>query len=541
MQNTPIVSDRSQNISGIRSRFLGLTWEISEKAETLAPYLAGIILIFVLLCGILKALYRPLWFDELFSTFIGRLPNPSEFWPFAKAVPDGQPPLYYYVVNTSMRLLRNEPLGVRMPSIIGYVAFCASLYVFVSRMTSRIYGLAALMLPGLTGCWYYLTEGRPYGLVLGCTGLAAVSWQSVTRNRARKLALPTLALSLLGAFAFHYFSLLLVAPFAAAEAVRSIRRRTLDFSVWLAFTAPLLLLIVYVPVARQTRANSGVPTYWFAVPAWYRSLDEFANQFLDPTILALVIIGCIYVAFQYFAKLQDRPIVREADLRTMQPAPEIPLVLALTALPILGIALGKFGSHYFYPRYVIAAMFGLTALIVLAMWKAFTGRKDAGFIAFLIFFAVFGRTAYGDLQQARIDRAVPARQTMQGRIPNIARHDQLPIAVGDGFTFLELTYYGDPDLLQRICYLSSPEDDARHSGGNAGEHAIIQSSPYFGTRVVDFRTWIKSHRIFYLISGMPFVIPELIRAGAHLQLLQGGRIFGPQNADLFFLVTFPAN
>jgi 4-amino-4-deoxy-L-arabinose transferase-like glycosyltransferase len=541
MQNTPILSDRTQNVSGIRSRFLRSTWKISEKAEALAPYLAGVILIFILLCGIFKALYKPLWFDELFSTFIARLPNPSEFWSFAKAVPDGQPPLYYYVVSTSIHLLGNEPLGVRMPSIIGYVVFCGSLYVFVSRLTSRVYGLAALILPGITGCWYYLTEGRPYGLVLGCAGLAAISWQSVTMNRARKLALPALALSLLGAFAFHYFSLLLLAPFAAAEAARSIRRRMLDLSVWLAFTVPLFLLIAYVPVARQTRANSGVPTYWFAVPAWYRSLDDFANQFLDPTILALVIIGGIYIAFQYFATLQDRPIKREDDLSIKQTAPEIPLVLTLTALPILGIAMGKFGSHYFYPRYVIAAMFGLTVLILLVLWKAFSGRKDAGFIVFLIFFAAFGHTAFGDLRQAQSDRAIPVRQRMQSRIPQIARQDQLPIAVGDGFTFLELTYYGDPDLLQRIRYLSSPEDDARHSGGNAGEHAIIQSAPYFGTRVVDFRTWIKSHRVFYLISGMPFVIPELIRGGAHLQLLQGGRIDGPQNADLFFLVTVPDN
>jgi 4-amino-4-deoxy-L-arabinose transferase-like glycosyltransferase len=543
MQNTPILTNRSESSSHASSILTASIWKVSEKTERLAPYLAAIILIIVLRCGIVKGLYKPLWFDELFSTFISRLPHPAEFWSFAKAVPDGQPPFYYYVVSASMHLLHNEPLGLRMPSIIGYVVFCASLYIFVSRMTSRIYGLAALMLPNITGCWYYLTEGRPYGLVLGFTGLAAVAWQSVTINRSRKFALMGLALSLSGAFAFHYFSVLLLAPFAVAEAARSISRRKLDLPVWLALAVPCLLLIVLVPVARQTRANSGVPTYWFATPAWYRSLDEFGNQFFGQTIVPLVVIACIYIAWQHFATVQDGRIEREEALRTTRLAAEIPLVLALAGLPVLGIAVGKFATHYFYPRYVIEAMFGMAVLILLVLWRAFSGRKDAGLIVLVVFCVVFGRTALGDFRQAESDRVVPIRQMMQSRIPAIARNDQLPIAVTDGFTFMELSYYGDSALLNRMCYLSSLEYELKYFGANTGAHANIQAAPYFGTQVVDYRKWTNNHRTFYLLAGMgSFAIAQLIRDGAQLQLLQGGPIdtLG-HTADPFFLVSFPGN
>jgi hypothetical protein len=156
---------------------------------------------------------------------------------------------------------------------------------------------------------------------------------------------------------------------------------------------------------------------------------------------------------------------------------------------------------------------------------------------------VFGRTALGDFRQAESDRAVPVKQTIQTGIPEIARKDQLPIAVGDMFTFIEFSYYGDSNLLKKMYYLSSPEYQLEYTGANVGEHAIIQSAPYFGTQVVDYRNWISNHRSFYLLGGIQFFpIAQLIRDGAHLQLLQGGPIdtLGHET-DMFFLVSFPGN
>jgi hypothetical protein len=351
-----------------------------------------------------------------------------------------------------------------------------------------------------------------------------------------------LALSLSGAFAFHYFSILLFGPFAVAEAIRTIRRRTLDVAVWLALGVPFLLLILYLPVVRQTRANSGVPTYWFATPAWYRSLDDFANQFFGPTILALLLVACIYIATQNFSKFQGSRIKPEEDPGAPQFSYEIPLALALAGLPLLGIAMGKFATHYFYPRYVIAAMFGMAVLTVMVLWRAFSGRKDAGLLVVLVFCAVFGHTAFIDLRAAATDRAVPTAQRIQNRIPVIARKDQLPIAVGHAFAFMEFNYYGDASLLKRMCYLSSPEYALQYDGGNAGEYAMIKSAPYFGTQVVDYRAWTRKHRLFYLVDGAPFAIAQLIRDGAHLQLLQSAQLEIPgHTADLFFLVSFPDN
>jgi hypothetical protein len=138
------------------------------------------------------------------------------------------------------------------------------------------------------------------------------------------------------------------------------------------------------------------------------------------------------------------------------------------------------------------------------------------------------------------ERAVPISKRVQNRVPKFAREDQLPIAIGDISAFMEINYYGDPGLLSRISYLAGPEYDLRYNGGNYSELAMIRSAPYFGTHVVDYNTWTKSHRNFYLLKGEAWAIMQLIHDGAQLQLLQGRLDNLGRPADSFFRVTMPA-
>ena len=92
--------------------------------------------------------------------------------------------MFYLVVRAMVRLGWNDSLAVRLPCVVGYAVFTFCLFRFVSRQRSAVYGMVAMLLPSLTGCWFFATAGRPYGILLGCTGVTMVCWQSVFRGTA---------------------------------------------------------------------------------------------------------------------------------------------------------------------------------------------------------------------------------------------------------------------------------------------------------------------------------------------------------------------
>src|SRR5437763_507623 len=257
----------------LRTRESVYSWfeSISLFVEGIAPQIAACILAVICLVATIKSIFKPLWFDELYTTFIANQPTYSEIIACAKRVPDGQPVLYDWLVKASVGVLHSNALGARIPSMIGYLLFCLALYVFVSRLASKLYGLAAMLFPCAAGCWPYASEGRPYGLLLAGTGIAAVSWQSIATDRSRKLALAGLGSSLLFALSMSYFGILLFVPFATAELIRSLDRRKLDLSVWIAIIAPLSILAFYLPILHETHQRSGIGVPASARPAWFGS------------------------------------------------------------------------------------------------------------------------------------------------------------------------------------------------------------------------------------------------------------------------------
>jgi hypothetical protein len=517
-------------ITKARRTAISLLESASFQIDRFAPYIAAALLVSIYLISTFKSFYKPLWFDEIFTALISKLPTLSDIVSCTKEVPDGQPVLYYFIVRASIRLFGNDPWGLRVPSTIGYVVFCLSLYLFVSRQTSRIYGLLALLLPGITGCWYYATEGRPYGLVLGATGLAALSWQSVAMNRHRKLALAGLCLSLLFAFSVHYFATLLFVPFAIAELVRSIDRKKLDIPVWAALIAPFSILIFYLPIMQETLKNSGRGVLFPARPGWFGSWVRFADSFLGPTLVALIGLAFLYVVYVCFCQVRDSLPERGGGF-SRQLLPYIGIVLPLVWLfPFTGIALGKWVTRQFFPRYVIGSMFGFTALATLIVWFAFQRSRNAALIVSLLVGGVFAHSVAFDLREARHLRANPPEITILKRIPEQARFDDMPVVFADVLQFLEFRYYADAAFRRRMYYVTDEESAFRILGYTAPERGISQSPRYFNTQVVEYDRWVKQHPVFYVFGGPDWLVPRLIHEGAHLQVFQTG-------ADAFYRVT----
>jgi hypothetical protein len=212
-----------------------------------------------LVCA-LRAAHMILWFDEILTVLIARLPQVSDIWAACGDNADGLPPLYYMAVRALMQLGLGDALASRLLSVMGYAVFTFCLFRFVSRQKPVVYGIVAMLLPSLTGCWFFATAGRPYGILLGCTGVAMVCWQSVSRQgnsghsgNRRASATMLFALALIVASAVHYLGFLLAFPFAAAESFRAIERRKVDWGVAAAVCEPATILAIYAPLMLKAR------------------------------------------------------------------------------------------------------------------------------------------------------------------------------------------------------------------------------------------------------------------------------------------------
>ena len=472
-------------------------------------------LLFALAC--LRALYKPLWFDEIISILIAKQPHSADMWAVAKSGADGQPPMYDYVIRWSVQLLHNDALGLRFPSILGFFVFCWSLFEIVSRRASRWYGSVALLFPVLGGTWYYATEGRPYGLLLGFSGLAALAWQSIALQRHRRWAIAGLGASLAAAIAMHFFAPVLLCVLGLAELARSYLRRKFDRPVWIALIAPLLVLIPYLSVIRESRINSGEHDIWFARTAWYGSILSTLQSLLDPALFGLVTAACIFLFYRSSLKPDgiERPAAIDHSARLL----DCTLALSFTALMLFGIALSKYVTHLFFTRYVISAMLGLTLLFVFGLCLAFNGRRWPAMAIAGTFLLMIGHRSRYEIHEALDWRANPPSRTIESRIPPPARNDRLPIVIADEFHLFAFRYYASPEFMKRIFYLSSEKAAKKYIGFTIGERIAIGSAPYFNTHVIGYEKFILDHKQFDVFDGPEWLLAQLLSDGAQITLL----------------------
>src|SRR5262249_49903602 len=129
---------------------------------------------------------------------------------------DGAPPLYAILVSGLRRVLPDESLAVRLPSTVGYLIMVVGLLAFCRRRMSAPYAFVPPLLVW-SATLEYSSEGRPYGVVMGCAAAALLSWQAAVEGRRRNLALTFLTVSLMVMTAAHYYSVFFVASLCFAE------------------------------------------------------------------------------------------------------------------------------------------------------------------------------------------------------------------------------------------------------------------------------------------------------------------------------------
>jgi 4-amino-4-deoxy-L-arabinose transferase-like glycosyltransferase len=458
-------------------------------------------------CG--EATSKLLWYDELTTLYIDQQPSLRPVLGLVYSGQDLTPPLFHILTWSSLRLLGRTALAARLPEMIGFWVMCLCLYTFVARRTSPLHGFIAMVFPCMTAAYTYAFEARPYGLMLGCCGLALVTWQRAAEDGPRKAALAGLAVSLAVAVSVHYYSVLLYLPLAVGELVRWVRRRKPDLVLWCAVALSSLPLFVS---RRLIQMHSGDKAVFWAKAHWPDAL-EFYDFLLRPAIIPAA-LSIILLALAWRSR-EAEPVNGKVRGPFVH---EIAAAVALALLPIAAMALAKFYTGAFVERYALAAVAGVSVVSALAIAIYEPGRRPVSALLAILLFSYFVLAQILSLPRLLSGPPVLTEFTLPGKSP---------VVVSDGRVFLQLVHYC-PRMRDRLYFIHDRTAALKYMGFTTVDDALPSMTSYVRMNVAPYSEFVAAHKDFQVYgpygSAYDWTVSRLVDDGARVELQ--GR-FGP--------------
>lgn len=462
----------------------------------------------------LISVHKTLENDELYTLNIARLASLSEVWSALLTGAEQLPPFFYVLTRASIALFGENAFALRLPAMVGVWIMCLCLFHFVTIRSTALYGLVAMLFPLTTGAYYYAYEARPYGLVLGFSGLALICWQTLAENNHRLTMLVLFALSLAAAISCHYYAVLILIPFACGEIVRAIKMRRPDVSIWTAMIISLAPLLIFLPLIKSAKSYS---TAFWAQPVWGDAPYFYYFMLISAAlpITAFLILVALYVTLskKEYLVADDEP---ESSLTVHETA----ALIGFLAIPFVSVAMAVFVTHAFTYRYALPATLGLGIMLPMAFKWLLRGHNLLTLLLVLLLTLGFARRGGMVLQE------VEARnQQRRQAIKMMQQNDEkaLPIVCSDAHIFLVLSHYAPPEIKSRLVYLGDPERSMRYLGHNSVERGMFEMlKPWFHLNIEPYQNYLASGKGFLLIADsenfLNWILTDLPATGRHIEL-----------------------
>jgi hypothetical protein len=501
-----------------RSQAVRRLQAIEAQAERLRNWLerhprwpvAGIALVYLVWTAVLAS-HKLMWNDELYTYYIATQPSLRDIWQALMTGAEQIPPTFHLLTRGVLRALGPGPISIRLPEMLGFLLMILCLFRFIARRTSAFYGLIAMLFPLVTDAYRYAYEARPYGLVLGLSGLALVSWQGATEGRNRWLWLTLLSASLAAAVASHYYGVLVVGALAVGEVVRTRSRGRVDLPIWIALVlACAVPLLAFSPLILRSRGYAD--TFWSGVKV--TQLPLFYLGVLGPArkaVAAAVLAAMIYAMFV--------PGASDREPRSGLPRHELAAAFGFALIPVLAYALGVLVTHTFVNRYALPAVLGLALLAAYGVYALPRARTVVGTALLVAMAGSFVLSQYGDLRTT-IEEAnfrLAASDLLQKQA-----EPTLPIVASEPHVFMALAHYAPSAVTDRLVYLGDVEASLRHLGHNSVERGMLDLvGPWFRLPVEAFEPYIASHPRFWVygnLGWLTWITDELRADGWRIEL-----------------------
>jgi uncharacterized membrane protein len=355
------------------------------------------VVVFVLLTAVLALTWshtKVMSQDEMYAFHTYSVPSVAELVHVQRTEPISLDPLLYPLLShAGMKAFGTTAFALRLPALLGFLLMQLCLFFFVRNLAGERAGVVAAAFPALTATLFYSAEGRPYGLMLGLYALALLCWQIATSeagnreqgtgNRRRGWALVGLAAAIALTINAHYFGILLLPPICAAEGIRSIHRRRIDWPMCAAICTGMAGFAATLPFLRA--ANEFRKNYYNAGSVGVHDITmAYRSMFVDYTRMSMTAQHLWMVVLVAFAVTLVWGCVRVmfGSLVPRIPPENWVLLLVLAALPFCGYLLARYVTHSIEVRYVLGAMVAISTMLAIAMgpWL----RRDAVFNTVLV-------------------------------------------------------------------------------------------------------------------------------------------------------------
>ncbi len=229
---------------------------------------------------------RRLDHDELYTFYIAQAPSIGKMLALTRTV-DLHPPLSYALVRLSFAVFGITSWSCRVPFAIAFVLTTVFQFQFLKNLLSPIYGLLAVLFLWSGPYSYNAIIARPYSLILCFTSLLLLSWSGAITgselgsklgselgsdrgpdrgpyrgsDRHRVWMLAGVAIAGLGLLLSHVLGALCFAAIAVAEIWRAFYSRKPDWVLWIAFFAPTVATLTYLPLLKHRAVLLFTPVY----------------------------------------------------------------------------------------------------------------------------------------------------------------------------------------------------------------------------------------------------------------------------------------
>ena len=496
-----------------------------SKVEQLTERLArvswiwhtGFFLAFFPLTLYLSSRY-PLWYDEIYTVLISRLPTVPDIWSALAAGADLHPPTTFLATRIAEAVFGSKEWALRLPSTLGVLVLGLCVITFLGRRMNPLWGFIGAMFTVLTAIFPHAFEARPYGMYLGLVGVALVSWQSIALGRHRTTALLALFASLALSLCCHYYGVLLFFPIALGEVVRNWVNRRIDWPVWASILLALPAILPFLPLLRHSlSAVANEKTTQVQLSVLWTSYRLLGSAQVTLAMVALLVIALVW------------HYVPRSARRLALPPHEAAAILGLFVLPLPAMAVALTVTHNLTWRYVLPLDIGAAILFVIAAYRLTNGSTTAALILAAVLTGIFGTHTMSRARSESLEGA--------GQVMTDPHYPDLPIVIGSGLGFVPAWYYAAPDLRNRLLFIADAGRALRYRNNDQSNMSIPYEARFFHWPVQTFDQFRQAHRRFLLNwhdedSWLLYAYRDL---GAQVEILRkaGGD-------DYLLLVTDPA-
>jgi len=301
------------------------------------------------------------------------------------------------------------------------------------------------------------------------------------------------------------------------EIARSISRKRADVPIWLALGAGLTPLVALRPLIHSATSNIFArPLYspnFFAKPGFTAMLATY-SELVAPAVPVLL-AGLVIVALLMARSANPGELEVPAECRLS--AHELLAAAGFAALPLAITIFTKLFTGFYVTRYTLATVVGLAILFGFVAARFLRTPGWGMLLAIVVgggFLVVQGWWLVEPLLPATGD---------PGKAPITAAMDDrpLPIVVANPYVFMQLAYYGPPELRPRLVYLSEPAV-VMNRGDFVPELALRWLRHWAPVRVEEYRSFVATHPRFWVyfssIGRMEWLPSQLMKDGGRLEL-----------------------